>query len=74
MTYGDTEEWDLDVEKEDGFFKFTYKDGFRSTFEKLPLGLYYIEVTLDGESIKYPFYLLGDKDVSPSSTNDPIKT
>ena len=74
MTYGDTEEWDLDVEKEDGFFKFTYKDGFRSTFEKLPLGLYYIEVTLDGESIKYPLYLLGDKDVSPSSTNDPIKT
>ena len=74
MTYGENEEWDLDVEKGDNFFKFTYQDGFRTVFEKLPLGLYYIVVTLDGESIKYPLYLLGDKDVSPSNVNDPTKT
>ena len=74
MTYGETDQWDLDVEKEDSSFKFTYKDGFRTTFEKLPLGLYYIVVTLDGESIKYPLYLLGDKDVSISNKIDPTKT
>ena len=74
MTYANSLEWDLDVSKEDDHFKLSYIEGFKDTFQRLPLGNYYLEITLDGEIIKYPLQLLGEKDVSPSPNYDLTKT
>ena len=75
MTYSESEiEWELDVTKEKSYIILTYKNGFRTTFEKLPLGLYYLNINMDGETIGYPLYLLGEKYVSPNSDYDLSKT
>jgi len=73
MTFGDNS-WELNVDLNKGdYIHFSYKDG-DPVFNKLPLGLYSLDITYDGELIKYPVYLLGDKDVSPSSSYDLSKT
>ena len=74
MTYGNTDEWELDVSKEKDYFNLSYPEGFKNTFQRLPLGNYYLEITLDEETIKYPLQLLGDKDVSTSPNYDLTKT
>ena len=75
MTHSESEiEWELDVTKEKSYIILTYKDGFRTTFEKLPLGLYSLNINMDGETIGYPLYLLGEKYVSPNSNYDLSKT
>ena len=72
MTYGE-QSWKLDVEPLDTYLKLTYESGFEEKFKKLPLGLYYIEITLKGDLLRYPLYLLGEKDVSPSNDYDLAK-
>ena len=75
MTYSKSDdEWELDVSKGNSYINFTYKEGFKPKFQKLPLGSYSLHINLDGETIVYPLYLLGDKDVSPYSDNDITKT
>ena len=75
MTYSQSDdEWELDVKKENSFIVFTYKDGFRTTFEKLPLGSYPLVITIADETVTYPLYLLGEKDVSPNPDYDLLKT
>ena len=69
MTFGDSK-WEMVVDKKDSYLHISYKPGFEENFSKLPLGLYYIEITFDNEVLKYPLYLLGDEDVSPSSDYD----
>ena len=72
MTY-EGESWELDVDLNKGeYIHFAYKDG-NPIFNKLPMGLYSLDITYDGELIKYPIYLLGEKDVSPSSNYDITK-
>ena len=73
MTYGDIE-WELVVTKEQSYIDLSYVDDFEEKFKKLPLGLYNLIITLNGESITYPLYLLGDKDVSPQTNYDLTKT
>ena len=69
MTIGDNS-WELNVDMNKGdYIHFSYKDG-DPVFNKLPFGLYSLDVTYDGELIKYPIFLLGEKDVSPSSSYD----
>ena len=71
MTYGGgNERWEMDVVKFDQYLKLSYKEGFREKFSKLPFGKYNIEITFDNEIIRYPLFLLGEKDVSASSDYD----
>ena len=69
MTY-ETYEWEMDATQLEDHIKITYKSGFEETFSKLPFGLYYIQITYNEEVSKYPVFLLGEKDVSPSSDYD----
>jgi len=64
------EEWEMIVKKLDDHLEITYTPGFEEKFSKLPLGLYYIKITYDNEFLRYPLYLLGEMDVSPSSDYD----
>ena len=73
MTYGDST-WNLVVNKEEKYIEFTYESGFEATFKKLPLGSYNLIITIGDESVTYPLYLLGEKDVSPSINYDITKT
>ena len=73
MTFADLE-WELVVTKEQSYIDLSYVDDFETKFKKLPLGLYNLIITLDGESITYPLYLLGEKDVSPQMNYDLTKT
>ena len=70
IMYHSTNQWEMDVEKFDDYLKITYKEGFQEKFSKLPLGMYYIQITYDNEILRYPLYLLGEKDVSASSDYD----
>ena len=54
----------------DDYINIEYQSNFKETFSKLPLGLYNIEITYGNDIIKYPLYLLGEVDVSPSSEYD----
>ena len=75
MTYSiSDDEWELDVKKGNNYFNFTYQDGFKTKFEKLPFGSYSLHINLDGETIIYPLYLLGEKDVSVYNDYDLTKT
>ena len=75
MTYSKSEdEWELDVNKGNSYINLTYKDGFRTKFEKLPFGSYSLHITLDGQKVVYPLYLLGEKDVSIYNDYDLSKT
>ena len=70
----DDNSWELNVDLNKGdYIHFSYKDG-DPVFNKLPFGLYSLDITYDGELIKYPVFLLGEKDVSPSSSYDLSKT
>jgi hypothetical protein len=69
MTFGDSK-WGMVVDKKNSYLHISYTPGFEENFPKLPLGLYYIEITFNNEVLKYPLYLLGDADVSPSSDYD----
>ena len=73
MTYKDLS-WDLDVTKMDSYLKLSYKEGFKPTFIKLPLGNYKLNITFNKKEINYPLYLLGEKDVSPLPNYDLSKT
>ena len=73
MTYSDVNSWELDVSNKDEYIYITHKD-CDSEFKKLPQALYSLEVTLDGELIKYPLYLMGEKDVSVHRNYDLSKT
>ena len=73
MTYGSIS-WKMDIKKEDSYIKLTYTNGFQEKFQKLPLGLYHIEINYKNTVSKYPLYLLGEKDVSPSNNYDLSKT
>ena len=63
-------EWEMVVTKLDDYINIEYQSNFKETFSKLPLGLYNIEITYGNDIIKYPLYLLGEVDVSPSSEYD----
>ena len=69
MTYS-TYTWELIVEKLDDYIKLSYKPDFREEFSKLPLAAYNLEITYGNEILKYPLFLLGEADVSPSSDYD----
>ena len=69
MTYG-TVSWKMEITKLDEYIKLTYTSGFEEKFPKLPMGLYYIEISYKNEISKYPIYLLGEMDVSPSNDYD----
>ena len=69
MTYG-SDQWEMVVTKLDEYLNITYTPGFEEKFSKLPLGMYYIQITYDNEILRYPLYLLGEMDVSPSSDYD----
>ncbi|MBO6243192.1 MAG: hypothetical protein J6O41_01300 [Clostridia bacterium] len=69
MTYG-SEQWEMVVTKLDDYLNITYKPGFEEKFPRLPLGMYYIQISFDNEILRYPLYLLGEADVSPSSDYD----
>ena len=73
MTYN-KEKWDMVVTKKDDYLEIRYKQGFEQKFKKLPLGMYYLQVTFNNEYVKYPLYLLGEKDVSVSSDYNLAKT
>ena len=69
MTFG-SDQWEMVVTKLDEYLNITYPPGFEEKFAKLPLGMYYIQITYDNEILRYPIYLLGEIDVSPSSDYD----
>ena len=69
MTYGSVS-WKMEITKLDEYIKLTYTSGFEEKFPKLPMGLYYIEISYKNEISKYPIYLLGEMDVSPSNDYD----
>ena len=73
MTYGESE-WTLVVTKEQSYIDLSYVSDFKTTFQRLPLDSYSLIITIGEESITYPLYLLGEKDVSPSTEYDLTKT
>ena len=73
MTLNGINSWDLDVSNKDDYIYIAHKN-CDSEFKKLPQALYNLELTVDGELIKYPIYLMGEKDVSPYQNYDLTKT
>ena len=73
MTLNGINSWDLDVSNKDDYIFIAHKN-CDSEFKKLPQALYNLELTVDGELVKYPIYLMGEKDVSPYQNYDLTKT
>ena len=73
MTLNGINSWDLDVANKDDYIYISHKN-CDSEFKKLPQALYNLELTIEGELIKYPIYLMGEKDVSPYQNYDLTKT
>ena len=73
MTYNDINSWELDVSNKDDYIYISHKD-CDTEFKKLPQALYNLEVTIDGDLVKYPLYLMGEKDVSIHKNYDISKT
>ena len=73
MTLNDINSWDLDTSNKDEYIYIAHKN-CDTEFKKLPQALYNLELTVDGELVKYPIYLMGEKDVSPYQNYDLSKT
>ena len=73
MTLNGINSWVLDTSNKDDYIYIAHKN-CDSEFKKLPQALYNLELTVDGELVKYPIYLLGEKDVSPYQNYDLTKT
>ena len=71
--YNEKKKWDMIVNKSNDYIKLEYQQSLKDKFDKLTKGLYYIQITYNGEEMKYPLYLLGEKDASSSSEFDPGK-